>query len=399
MFLRNWVLRHCSRITSSGNFLVEIDGLRFVAIAWVALYHVSGYAADRAGFDKDAAAINNLLSYVLLQGDLGVPLFFIISGFILGLPFAQYRLLGAKPVMLGKYFLRRVTRLEPPYFIHLGFVLLMYLTAVYFGVYSGTSGDVHDLGFALKRLAASAVYSHNWIYGQGNAINGVLWSLEVEVQFYILVPLLTLVFALRKTVVRRTVMTTIIVFFSMIRWLAEMRHFYILGLTVIGNVQYFLIGFLLVDIFIAEWKQKPSQCRRWDLIAAAAWLSLVPLRAWDGWHLAIPWAALLGYIGAFRGKAINAIFRNVWLATIGGMCYTIYLYHYLFISALGRVTSQIAKTRVLWEYTLIQSLLIVPPLLLLCALLFVFFERPFMARDWHKRIWKLRNPGNPGHPF
>jgi peptidoglycan/LPS O-acetylase OafA/YrhL len=43
----------------------------------------------------------------------------VISGFILGLPFAAHYLKGKRAVPLRPYFLRRLTRLEPPYIINL----------------------------------------------------------------------------------------------------------------------------------------------------------------------------------------------------------------------------------------------------------------------------------------
>ena len=54
-----------------------------------------------------------------MVGFRGVELFFVISGFILGLPFAAHYLKGAAPVSLRKYYLRRLTRLEPPYIVAL----------------------------------------------------------------------------------------------------------------------------------------------------------------------------------------------------------------------------------------------------------------------------------------
>ena len=98
------ILGLISRPSTSGGFVPEMDGLRFVAIAWVVLYHVAALrspdvpAALRAGCDS---------------GHYGVELFFIISGFVLALPFATWRLKEGGPVVLKRYYLRRLTRLEP----------------------------------------------------------------------------------------------------------------------------------------------------------------------------------------------------------------------------------------------------------------------------------------------
>lgn len=98
------------RITSTGNFIPEIDGLRFIAISSVVLYHLSGFLTA-----KDVKQYTDIFDYsflkeILSHGHLGVPLFFVISGFILGMPFAKFHIAKEKPVSLKKYFLRRLTR-------------------------------------------------------------------------------------------------------------------------------------------------------------------------------------------------------------------------------------------------------------------------------------------------
>jgi peptidoglycan/LPS O-acetylase OafA/YrhL len=114
----NWVIAHLSRETSSGRFIPEMDGLRFVAIGMVILFHLNGYLAAKATFPQySLMAQSDWLARIALVGFRGVELFFVISGFILGLPFAAHHIEGAPPVNLRKYYLRRLTRLEPPYIV------------------------------------------------------------------------------------------------------------------------------------------------------------------------------------------------------------------------------------------------------------------------------------------
>ena len=58
------------RITSKGTFIPEIDGLRFVAIASVVMYHLRGFLSPE--------------SRLAAHGYRGVNLFYVISGFVLG---------------------------------------------------------------------------------------------------------------------------------------------------------------------------------------------------------------------------------------------------------------------------------------------------------------------------
>ena len=101
----------------------EIDGLRFVAITSVVLYHLHGFVwANRVAHDA-----HDSFRAMAQHGYRGVNLFYAISGFILGLPFAAHYLSGGPAIPLRPYFLRRLTRLEPPYIVNLAicFTLLV----------------------------------------------------------------------------------------------------------------------------------------------------------------------------------------------------------------------------------------------------------------------------------
>ena len=185
-------LVHISRETSSGRFIPEMDGLRFAAVAMVILYHLNGYLTAKSPFYSSAPPSSDWLAQAAMVGNRGVELFFVISGFILGLPFAAHYLKGAAPVNLRKYYLRRLTRLEPPYFVAL--LLLFIMGAVILGFPSASF---------YPHFAASLFYSHSLIYGTFSPAMGVAWSLEIEVQFYLLVPLLTLLFTIGNRMLRR----------------------------------------------------------------------------------------------------------------------------------------------------------------------------------------------------
>jgi len=74
------------------------------------------------------------------------------------------------------------------------------------------------------------------------------------------------------------------------------------------------------------------------------------------------------------------------ITTIGGMCYTIYMYHWLMISGVIRLTKGLA-THVFWLDLLIQFVVMSAIIIVICAGLFALCERPFMKRDWPQRFW------------
>ena len=73
---------------SSQRYLPEIDALRFFAIIPVLLIHFgAALLAENSNFDSVVVDNESVLRHYLYKGNLGVNLFFAISGFILALPF------------------------------------------------------------------------------------------------------------------------------------------------------------------------------------------------------------------------------------------------------------------------------------------------------------------------
>ena len=70
------------RITTQGNWIPEVDGLRFAAIAATLLVHILDETFNRGGF-KVTDSVQSTVYYLTEIGGRGVLLFFAISGFIL----------------------------------------------------------------------------------------------------------------------------------------------------------------------------------------------------------------------------------------------------------------------------------------------------------------------------
>jgi peptidoglycan/LPS O-acetylase OafA/YrhL len=380
--LSPWILAHLSRETSSGRFIPEMDGLRFVAIGMVILFHLSGYLIAKSNWHYASPPQADWLAQVAGVGFRGVELFFVISGFILGLPFAAHHIRSVPAVRLSKYYFRRLTRLEPPYFVTL---FVLFLLAVW--IQGMRAGSLYP------HLGASFFYLHNLIYGRSSPVLGVAWSLEIEVQFYLLVPILTVIFAVRNRRVRRATLLGLTVLILVAQSLF-LQHSARGSLSILAYLQFFLIGFLLADIYLTDWKEAPAHNFYWDAVALAGWpLLFVMLRSDVLTHWLFPYAVLLLYCAAFRGVLSNFLFTRPWITAIGGMCYSIYLIHYEVISLIGRFTKRIAFGHWYWVDLLIQLALVGTAIVVVCGLYFVVLEKPCMRRDWPRRLWgRLQRP-------
>jgi peptidoglycan/LPS O-acetylase OafA/YrhL len=381
------LLDHFSRITTAGRvFIPQIDGLRFIAIFAVIAFHVRAicsfhFMASPGGLCIEGDPVNDTLS----TGHWGVELFFTISGFILSLPFARQWLAQGRRISLPEYYLRRVTRIEPPYVIHLLFLFLLCAFVLRrMPAHAHLYQNPDWAGYAGQHLLASLVYCNGFIYGIHPYPNIVLWSLEVEVQFYLLAPFLANVFRVAGVGMRRTLLILLIVAGP----LAVAGIFpdgYRYGYSLLANFQYFLVGFLLADIYLLDQPAtRPNRC--WDLVFPAVFTAVVVFRNWSLMPVLLPWLIFVCCLAAFRGPLTAGFLGSAWIATIGGMCYTIYMYHWLMISMLVRITGRL-RTHVLWLDLLIQLVLMSAIIVAVCSVLFVLFERPFMRRDWPARVW------------
>lgn len=345
------------RDTGDRKYIPEVDSFRFVAIAFTITYHICQKTHLDLLYDSSTgwSRLNR-----------GVQLFFVISGFVLALPFARHWLLRGKAVDLKSYMLRRLTRIEPPYLVSL---LLCTLVLVL----------VKKQGFheIMPHLVASIFYIHSLIYAALSTINPVAWSLEIEVQFYVLVPLLTLVFAIKDTKMRRGVLVVAVALLSPFAW--WLNGHYRSDHSLLGTLQFFLAGFLLADLYLLDAPKVKSYL--WDVVAVVGWVLVLATDArW--WNLLMPLGTVAVYWSAFAGKLTSQIFRSRTTSIIGGMCYSIYLTHQQII---GLVASKIHKAIVVEVVSLVL-------IAIFCPLFYLLIEKPCMNHDWperlRNRIWK-----------
>ena len=354
------------RITTQKRFIPQIDGLRFVAIGSVVLFHL--YATLEHGAIPEPIPLNIDLP------KRGVELFFAISGFILGVPFASRYLLNAPRVNLKQYFLRRLTRLEPPYFISL------FVCAALQIVWSHRAAS--DIA---PHILASFGYLHNIIYGAfPGAVNTVAWSLEIEVQFYLLVPLLTTLFAISNPRLRRGLILLLMLCVGLLsNPLFPMLH---LHASIAYYLAFFLAGFMVCDLYLTRGEWKPSYV--WDSLALFGW-PLVWLLERKVGHVVLPFVIILLYLSAFRGRICSAVFSNRVITDIGGMCYSIYLFHVLVLYAAKHFTWPVHIGQNFWVYYVVQAALSLPIVLLVCGAFFLLIERPCMDREWPRKLWRF----------
>jgi peptidoglycan/LPS O-acetylase OafA/YrhL len=367
----NNYLEKYRRITTSGDYFPEIDGLRFIAISTVVFFHI----ISTIHYDN----ISSVQGYELVttfykNGWQGVELFFAISGFIIGLPFAKQYILGGRKISYKSYFLRRVTRLEPPYLI---MIILLYFLFAMLGKFT--------LSERFTSLLASMVYMNNVIFQDLNKlVLSVIWSLEIEVQFYVLAIIFAKVFMLPK-LWRRLAIMAVIVGFPYLQ-----KLYYPSVNTIYLYIQFFFIGFLLADLYLDEKRPKIPEILGMIMGLATIYVLLFVNHAnCIGNHFLYLGSMIVFYYMAMHNKFWKKIMSIRWVAIIGGMCYTIYLIHGPVIGIVGDIGEYLKISDSYLPNLLLNTLISIPLVLFFSGLYFRLVERPCMDKTWPQKLWSF----------
>ena len=375
------------RIIRSGTFIPEIDGLRFIAITAVVLLHCYAAFVHQVSTDPTPFACSGQpcsarpryssgVLRLIEHGGYGVELFFSISGFILALPFARQYLLNCPKVKIRSYFLRRITRLEPPYIIALLIRSALLLA-------SGAQG----MKFVTIHLLASIFYIHNVLFGIASRIEAVSWTLEIEAQFYCLAPLLALIFRMSSRWLRRSLLLIAILGATPLQraflpgWHGP-QNAGAFNLSILAAIQFFLVGLFVADLYVDGWDQIPYT-PMWDVVSAPLWYLMFWLPP-HGFRFFGPLILPVVFVGAFKGRLIPRILRNPVITTVGGMCYSIYLTHRTTVSALQIVLAHLHLRFSTW---MILSLTLGGlSSFVVAAIYFRLVERPCMDPEWPQKL-------------
>lgn len=133
-------------------------------------------------------------------------------------------------------------------------------------------------------------------------------------------------------------------------------------------------------MYVNRWSQRPSLGLGGDALAVIGIIILATNLSGESWSAGLtPTAMLLILLGSLCGKWSSRILSMPPVYLIGGMCYTLYLYHFTVISAVGRfVLPWLDSTQPLWFDLLLIIAFVLPAVLIVGAVLFVLIERPFM---------------------
>lgn len=355
------------------SLLLEIA--RGLAALWVFAYHVKGLFAESSPWLHALAA----------QGHCGVPMFFVISGYVITCSAEAGRRAGRSPWHFLK---NRFLRIYPAFWASVIVVLLVpYVMEAAAMLRSGryeapppVLGRL-DAGEWLHLLLLSKVFFARSadLQSEFNAVNSVYWTLAIEFQFYLVV--FALLWA-RRHFRALLGLVTLLAFVDMV---------HPLGLSP-GLFLAYWPSFAL-GIGLAYLQRADIGLQRWlppgALVPASAGLGLVagavalrPAAGAGSFAFALAFALSLwlvapleGVLQAVRGARSVLLRRGLeGLLALGAMSYTVYLLH-------GKLYQlpHMAVRQLLAPDRLAHGLLIIGLTLLLCLPFHRHVERRFMS--------------------
>jgi peptidoglycan/LPS O-acetylase OafA/YrhL len=361
-----------------------LDGVRAFACLSVIAYHIFRFTLISGVWSPNS--IGNLTSSLVLAGYTGVTLFFILSGFLLFMPYIRSLLFDDPWPSMRRFYLRRVFRILPGYYVSLVILILLtqrqYLQPAYW----------KQLALFLTLLMDSNAHTYQ-------AINGPYWTLAVEWQFYMILPFFALL--LRWIVQKGTFRWRLYKLWGCVAALAVWGlatrywgrswqinpHQPALLPPVVHNVAMFFLygqsGKFMEDFAVGMFVSTLYVI--WKVLPEHRFVRWLLGHSWLVWGIGVCWLFLASVWPAFPNHAFLSPFIGAhnWLCEISfaigyGICMTAILFGQ---SELQRMWAWLPLRRIgalsygmyIWHLPLI--------------LLFMAYVLPWIQNDWHTIVF------------
>jgi peptidoglycan/LPS O-acetylase OafA/YrhL len=299
--------------------VVQLDGVRGVAILFVLVWH---YLASRIVAEPGSLA-DSLKTALSLTWS-GVDLFFVLSGFLIMGILLDHQ---DSPNYFRVFYFRRACRIFPVYFL---------LLLVYACLATPVNSDPGTEWLLANPhpLWSYATFTQNICMGLRGDFGphwlGITWSLAIEEQFYLVMPLLVLVLK------RRNLAGVLIVLILAAPILRQISFGFYAYVNTPWRSDSLLSGALLAllvrSVPVLAWVRNRTRLLAavfLALLMGAAILTLQPeaFGVWNHFWLAGLYSVFILMTYASDGSRLTAVLRTRWFVWFGRRSYGIYMFH------------------------------------------------------------------------
>lgn len=350
-----------------------LEGLRAVAALYVVVSHCCSMADGRRTVGMASHSPPWLLDIFnwLTRGNLAVASFIVISGFCLQL--SLYQRSDGQIAKLSKFYKRRALRILPPYYAAL---LISIAVALNVTQYQHTPPFTLYVPVGQTEIVTHALLIHNFNVNWMYKINGVMWSIALEAQLYVLFPIL--VWAFREMGRLPALILSGALAVSIVQNVPGAPKLYPWYLP------QFVMGMVAASLVFRPVFRTEAQvwiARILGFAAAYATFQYAVQRA--PLHIQDPSIGLavacLCYVMTAAPKGIGARILSLKpLVSIGAFSYSLYLMHHpimqlVFVNRPAWVNDEVSSFR----YLLVVA---IPLILVGTYIFYLLFERPFLPR-------------------
>lgn len=177
--------------TERGGRLPALDGARALFVFFVAAFHIWQQSWLTPAFTVLGQRVS--LDPLLRSGYIWVDAMLLLSGFLLYWPYAEAAESGKPLPRVLPFYRRRLLRIVPSYYLCVAVMLVF--VALPKGSYHNPDGTLNAWHMG-RDLLAHATFTHTLFPFSytGSPLNGALWTLGVEMQFYLIFPFVARLF-------------------------------------------------------------------------------------------------------------------------------------------------------------------------------------------------------------
>lgn len=358
-------------------YFENLDGLRFLCFLSVFLFH---------SFHTENFDLLNNSNYQFVKkdlfsnGNIGVNFFFVLSGFLITYLLIEEKKLNSQ-INLQHFWLRRILRIWPLFYfsVFFGFIIFPWIKQLFEQTSTETANPLYYLTF---------INNFDFINkGLPDAsILGVLWSVAIEEQFYLIWPIIIYIFPLKKLWIPFSLIIIISLLFRSFNdsYLLHEHH----TLSCIGDMVVGAFGAWLIIISEKFKKEMHNLSKTKIALLYAIFISIFffrdellfsnyYIRIFERFFIAI----IILLIIIEQSFSHNSFFKMSSfkrITKLGTITYGLYCLHFIGILIAITLTKKLSINTHLWQVLFLDTSIALGMTILISKISYKYFETPFL---------------------